>query len=128
LHVILGYVDILAEAEDGTMDRLTRDSYLQFIRESASALLLNMNEMMEIIRLQRSEQEVEFEVRRLGVVLQNVIAEVQPTLEAEDVTLEADNAVARRLNSARCWTCCWSGAGFRRCCEPARCWAVAEAC
>jgi signal transduction histidine kinase len=27
LHVILGYVDILAEAEDGTMDRLTRDSY-----------------------------------------------------------------------------------------------------
>jgi signal transduction histidine kinase len=97
LHVILGYVDILADSGEGALDRVTRDSYLQFIRESASALLLNMNEMMEIIRLQRSEQEVEFEVRRLGVVLQNVIAEVQPTLEAEDVTLEADNAVAQSL-------------------------------
>lgn len=97
LHVILGYVDILAEAEDGSMDRLTRDSYLQFIRESASALLLNMNEMMEIIRLQRDEPDVEFEVRRLGTVLQNVIAEVQPALEAEDVRLEADEAVERAL-------------------------------
>lgn len=98
LHVILGYVDILAEAEDGTMDRLTRDSYLQFIRESASALLLNMNEMMEIIRLQRDEQDVELEVRRLGTVLQNVIAEVQPALEAEDVTLDADEAIERALD------------------------------
>jgi hypothetical protein len=97
LHVILGYVDILAEAEDGTMDRLTRDSYLQFIRESASALLLNMNEMMEIIRLQRDEQDVELEVRRLGTVLQNVFAEIQPALEAEDVTLDADQAVERAL-------------------------------
>jgi hypothetical protein len=97
LHVILGYVDILAEAEDGTMDRLTRDSYLRFIRESASALLLNMNEMMEIIRLQRDEQDVELEVRRLGTVLQNVFAEIQPALEAEDVTLDADQAVERAL-------------------------------
>jgi alkyl sulfatase BDS1-like metallo-beta-lactamase superfamily hydrolase len=56
-----------------------------------------MNEMMEIIRLQRDEQDVELEVRRLGTVLQNVFAEIQPALEAEDVTLDADQAVERAL-------------------------------
>lgn len=94
LHVILGYVDILADTEGAQPDPVTRNSYLQFIRESAAALLLNMNEMMEIIRLQRGDQAVELESRDLGQLLETVIAEVRPELEAEEAYLNADDAVA----------------------------------
>ena len=66
LNVILGYIDILSAGDGNEIDAATRNSYLGFTRESAKALLLNMNEMMEIIRLQRNQQPVELEVRELA--------------------------------------------------------------
>ena len=89
LNVILGYVDILAGTEGAEVDARTRSSYLGFIRESAKALLLNMNEMMEIIRLQRNEQPVELEVRELRTLMTGAIDEIQSVLSAEDVELDA---------------------------------------
>ncbi len=89
LNVILGYVDILAGNEGMEIDARTRTSYLGFIRESAKALLLNMNEMMEIIRLQRNEQPVELEVRELRTLMAGAIDEIQSVLAAEDVELDA---------------------------------------
>ena len=89
LNVILGYVDILSAGDGAEIDAATRNSYLGFIRESAKALLLNMNEMMEIIRLQRNEQPVELETRELRTLLSGAIEEIQPVLVAEDVELDA---------------------------------------
>ena len=89
LNVILGYVDILAAGDGNEIDAGTRTSYLGFIRESAKALLLNMNEMMEIIRLQRNEQPVELEVRELRTLISGAIDEVQSVLVAEDVELDS---------------------------------------
>ncbi|MEM9473178.1 MAG: histidine kinase dimerization/phospho-acceptor domain-containing protein [Pseudomonadota bacterium] len=89
LNVILGYVDILSGNEGVEIDARTRTSYLGFIRESAKALLLNMNEMMEIIRLQRNEQPVELEVRELRTLMTGAIDEIQSVLAAEDVELDA---------------------------------------
>ena len=94
LHVILGYIDILADSEDKSLDAVVRNSYLEFIREAAAALLLNMNEMMEIIRLQRREVEVEAEPRDLGLLLDMVTGEVQEALQAEQVRLDAQHAIA----------------------------------
>jgi len=89
LNVILGYVDILSGTEGLEIDARTRSSYLGFIRESAKALLLNMNEMMEIIRLQRNEQPVELEFRELRTLMIGAIDEIQSVLAAEDVELDA---------------------------------------
>ncbi|NNJ76579.1 MAG: hypothetical protein HKP56_15640 [Anderseniella sp.] len=89
LNVILGYIDILASGDANEIDAGTRNSYLGFIRESAKALLLNMNEMMEIIRLQRNEQSVELEVRELRTLISGAIDEIQSVLVAEDVELDS---------------------------------------
>ncbi len=89
LNVILGYIDILASGDANDIDASTRNSYLGFIRESATALLLNMNEMMEIIRLQRNEQAVELEVRELRTLISGAIDEIQSVLVAEDVELDS---------------------------------------
>lgn len=89
LNVILGYIDILAAGDSNEIDASTRTSYLGFIRESAKALLLNMNEMMEIIRLQRNEQPVELEVRELRTLISGAIDEIQAVLVAEDVELDS---------------------------------------
>ena len=89
LNVILGYVDILAAGDGNEIDAGTRTSYLGFIRESAKALLLNMNEMMEIIRLQRNEQPVELEIRELRTLISGAIDEIQAVLVAEDVELDS---------------------------------------
>ncbi len=89
LNVILGYVDILAGNEGVEIDARTRTSYLGFIRESAKALLLNMNEMMEIIRLQRNEQPVELEIRELRTLMTGAIEDIQSVLAAENVELDA---------------------------------------
>ena len=94
LHVILGYVDLLADAEPDTLDRSARNSYLDFIRDSAAALLLNMNEMMEIIRLQRGEQAVELEVRDLGQLVSSAALEVQADMDAEQAVLDSAGAIA----------------------------------
>ncbi len=94
LHVILGYVDLLANAEPGSLDPAARNSYLDFIRESAAALLLNMNEMMEIIRLQRGELPVELEIRDLGQLVGSAVQEVQADLDAEQAVLDSAAAVA----------------------------------
>jgi signal transduction histidine kinase len=94
LHVILGYVDILTDTPEGALDPQVRNSYLEFIREAAAALLLNMNEMMEIIRLQRSELDIEAEPCDLGVLLDMVAGEVQADLEAEQARLDAADAIA----------------------------------
>ncbi|MEM7633277.1 MAG: HAMP domain-containing sensor histidine kinase [Pseudomonadota bacterium] len=94
LNVILGYIDILAAGDANDIDASTRNSYLGFIRESAKALLLNMNEMMEIIRLQRNEQPVELEVRELHTLISGAIDEIQPVLVAEDVELDATAMLA----------------------------------
>ena len=89
LNVILGYVDVLAAGDGNEIDASTRASYLGFIRESAKALLLNMNEMMEIIRLQRNEQPVELEFRELRTLISGAIDEIQSVLVAEDVELDS---------------------------------------
>ena len=89
LNVILGYIDILSAGDGNEIDAATRNSYLGFTRESAKALLLNMNEMMEIIRLQRNQQPVELEVRELRTLMSGAIEEIRPVLVAEDVELEA---------------------------------------
>lgn len=94
LHVILGYVDILTDSPDGSLEPQVRNSYLEFIREAAAALLLNMNEMMEIIRLQRHEMDTEAEACDLGLLLDMVAGEVQADLEAEQARLDAQNAIA----------------------------------
>lgn len=94
LHVILGYVDSLTDTPEGALDSQVRNSYLEFIREAAAALLLNMNEMMEIIRLQRSELEIEAEPCDLGLLLDMVAGEVQADLEAEQARLDAQQAIA----------------------------------
>lgn len=94
LHVILGYVDILADAEPGSLDQSDRNSYLDFIRDSAAALLLNMNEMMEIIRLQRDELPVEIEIRDLGQLVSAAVHEAQADLDAEQAELDSDAAIA----------------------------------
>ncbi len=89
LNVILGYIDILSAGDVNEVDAATRNSYLGFIRESASALLLNMNEMMEIIRLQRNQQPVELEARALHTLLSGAIEEIQPVLISEEVELDS---------------------------------------
>ncbi len=93
LHVILGYVDLISESNEASLDRLTRDSYLQFIRESAAALLLNMNEMMEIIRLQRDGLDVEVEPCDAGQLLRSAVQESVTAFEAESSTLDAAGAI-----------------------------------
>lgn len=89
LNVILGYVDILSAGNVNEVDAATQDSYLGFIRESAGALLLNMNEMMEIIRLQRNEQSVELETREMHTLLSGAIEEIQAVLVSEEVEFDS---------------------------------------
>ena len=88
LNVILGYIDILSEGDANEVDAATRNSYLGFIRESATALLLNMNEMMEMIRLQRNEQPVELEARELHTLLSGALEEIRSVLVSEEVELD----------------------------------------
>jgi signal transduction histidine kinase len=99
LHVILGYVDMISESDDKTLDRLTRDTYLQFIRESAAALLLNMNEMMEIIRLQRDGLDIEAEPCDAGQLLGSAVQDALAVFEAEACELDADEAVAASIGT-----------------------------
>ncbi len=89
LNVILGYCDILS-GQGSQVDQVTQTSYLQFISESAAALLLNMNEMMDIIRLQRNEQIVEMETRELRRLFNGPIAEIESILWKESVTLDPE--------------------------------------
>jgi len=100
LNVILGYIDILSAGNVNEVDAATRNSYLGFIRESASALLLNMNEMMEIIRLQRNEQPVELESRELHTLLSGAIEEIQAVLVNEEV--ELDSGTMFEIIGTRC--------------------------
>ncbi len=94
LNVILGYVDILMSGSASGVDQTTRSSYLEFIRESAAALLLNMNEMMDIIRLQRGEQDVEIEQRDISTLFKGVISELEQVFEAEAATLNCTGLLA----------------------------------
>jgi K+-sensing histidine kinase KdpD len=88
LNVILGYVDIMT-SNGADVDQDTRTTYLDFIRESAAALLLNMNEMMDIIRLQRNEQAVELEYRQLSGLMAGAMAGVEQVLLDEGVQMDA---------------------------------------
>lgn len=128
LNVILGYIDILSAGNANEVDTATRNSYLGFIRESARALLLNMNEMMEIIRLQRNQQPVELEVRELHTLLSGAIEEIQAVLVSEEVELDSgtmfevigtscvrmDARLARRaMTSLLCTSAVLGGPGSR---------------
>jgi signal transduction histidine kinase len=88
LHVILGYTDMLANDVEMGLDDASRKSYITFIRESAAALFLNMNEMMDMIRLQRKEQEVEPEGVPFAPLLDFVTTEIAPVLQEEVVDLD----------------------------------------
>ena len=92
LNVILGYVGIMT-AQGSRMDPDIQTTYLDFIRESASALLLNMNEMMDIIRLQRREQPVELENRELSSLVTEVVSETHSVLQDEAVILETGDLI-----------------------------------
>ena len=96
LHVILGYVDLLSEATEMAMTPQDRGMYLQYIRESASALLLNMNEMMEVIRLQSEDVDAELELSDIGALLQSVSEETAEAFELQGCKLDAEGRFADR--------------------------------
>ena len=86
-NAILGYTDILLEDEELNE---TQRSYVDFIQQSAEIQLRYVNDILNIIRIEKGNLSIELENFPISEVVRNCIMNLKVLAEAKNITINQE--------------------------------------
>lgn len=88
LNAIMGFATMLRDSEDYELGAEQRQSYAEYILQSADLLLGHINTLLDVAALESGKVEIHDQVIDLGALLEEAVNRAKIRAEAAEVTIE----------------------------------------